>query len=355
MAELFDRFEVNRVPRWPLMTRLVALSVVLHGLFFVAVAYVPTLRSLLHAAGSVAGIEFVSEDYDRTLVGQRATIVKLEPYEKLYYPSDYFGPPPGEEASPTDPMLITPTAPPAPPPMIIRPRRSRTPRVTATPEPTPEETAEAEATPSPTPSDADAELRADAELDKVAEANGVRRPPRINSRPFEDLAKKGKAMFEEGKVKLDGVVDVTATGQLKEDGSLDRDTVKIEGLAADENLTLLAQELITAISESKVLGILEGAKDVKMSLKLDQQNVSVKVMADLGSDELASRSATGYGVLLLAARAKKQGTNEGELYNRLRFGAEGKQFVMSFEMPKDAAGKMIADMLAKKAEGNGKT
>ena len=79
MAELFERFEVDRVPRWPLLSRLVALSVVLHGVFFVAAAYVPTLRSLLFVAGTVSGFKIVSEDYDPTLVGRRATIVKLEP------------------------------------------------------------------------------------------------------------------------------------------------------------------------------------------------------------------------------------------------------------------------------------
>src|ERR687883_1303030 len=52
MAELFDRFEVDRVPRWPLLSRLLALSVVLHGLFLVTVAYAPTLRGLIHAAGT---------------------------------------------------------------------------------------------------------------------------------------------------------------------------------------------------------------------------------------------------------------------------------------------------------------
>ena len=79
MSELFERFEVNRAPRWPLMSRLVALSVVLHGLFLVAVIYVPTVRSMLYVASTMSGIKFVSEDYDATLIGQRATIVRLEP------------------------------------------------------------------------------------------------------------------------------------------------------------------------------------------------------------------------------------------------------------------------------------
>ena len=53
MAELFERVEVNRAPRWPLMTRLLALSVVVHGVFLVAVVYVPTLRSMLALASAL--------------------------------------------------------------------------------------------------------------------------------------------------------------------------------------------------------------------------------------------------------------------------------------------------------------
>src|ERR687890_667429 len=118
MGELFDRFEINRTPRWPLMSRLVALSVVAHGLFLVAVVYVPTVRSMLWVASNVSGIKFVSEDYDPTLVGQRATIVRLEPHEKLYYPPDYFGAPPAPEVSAFDPMMVQQAAP-MPPPMPV--------------------------------------------------------------------------------------------------------------------------------------------------------------------------------------------------------------------------------------------
>jgi hypothetical protein len=116
MSELFDRFEVNRAPRWPLMSRLVALSLVLHGVFLVAVVYVPTLRGLLRVATAMSGIEFVSEDYDKSLLGQRATIIKLEPHEKLYYPPDYFGAPAVEETTQLQPEVVQQAAPPPPPP-----------------------------------------------------------------------------------------------------------------------------------------------------------------------------------------------------------------------------------------------
>jgi hypothetical protein len=354
MTELFDRFEINRVPRWPLMSRLVALSVVLHGVFLVAVIYVPTLRGMLNAAGSLAGIEFVSEDFDRSLIGQRATIIKLEPHQKLYYPADYFGAPAVAEISPYDPTFVPQVTPPAPPPVIYRPQRVRAPRMRPTPQPSPSPAvAQAQTTPTPaaqpSPDDA-AQKKADEELDKIAAANGVERPPRVNTLPFEEIASKGKTLVDQGKVNLNSAIDVSATAERLDDGTLDPKTVKIDWHSAnDETMAALAQEFITALSQSKVLGILKGAKDVRMSLKLDEQNVSVEIRSEVASEEDAAQKATGYGVLLFAARKAKEGTDEGELYNRLKVSSDGKQFIMTFEMPRDAAGKMIAAMLAKKA------
>jgi hypothetical protein len=356
MAELFEKFSVERVPRWPLLSRLFALSLVLHGLFLVAVVYVPQARGLFLVAGQLSGIEFVSEDYDRSLVGQRATIVKLDegPHEKLYYPSDYFGAPadPAELISPDDPMLVQ-QAP--PPPVMRRPRPARLPDPEPLPTPEPEASPSpevAQATPSPeaSPTPADAARQTEAQMDEVAKANNVERPPRINTKPFEEIAARGKQLFDAGKIKLDGAVGVTATAERDDDGTLKRETVKLEWeQATDETLAALAQEFVNAISESKVLSILKGAKDVRMTLRLDQQNVSVKISTEVESGARAEQMATGYGVLLLTARKAKQGTDEGELYNRLKVNSEGSDFVMTFEMPRDAAGKMIADMLAKKA------
>jgi len=67
------------------------------------------------------------------------------------------------------------------------------------------------------------------------------------------------------------------------------------------------------------------------------------------SEDEATKAATGYGALVAVGRMAKKGTNEGELYNNVKFNNDGKQFTMSFEMTKDAAGKMITEMLAKKA------
>ena len=350
MAELFDRFEINRVPRWPLLTRLLALSVVLHGLFLVAVVYVPTVRGMLYVAGKMSGLKFVSEDYDPTLIGQRATIMRLPPHERLYYPPDYFGAPEVAETSPYQPALVQQAAP--PPPVYYRPpRRAYTPRVLATPQPSPSPEI-AKANPSPTPATSPTPTQEEKEteerLDNIAKANGIKRPPALNTKPFEDIARKGKEMIDQGRIDLkNSTLDVSADAEVNEDGTL-KPNFQIVGLPADENMSALAQQLVTVLSQSKVLSIFEGAKGVHLALKLDQQNVSVKIASELPSDDDASRYAAGYGLMLAIARNSKKGTEEGELYNNLRLDNDGRRFVMTFEMPKDAAAKMITDMLAKK-------
>ncbi len=351
MAELFDRFEINRAPRWPLLSRLLALSVVLHGLFLVAVAYVPTVRSMLYVAGKFSGLKFVSEDYDPTLLGQRATIMRLPPHEKLFYPPDYFGAPEVAETSPYDPTLVQQSAP--PPPVYYRPpRRAYTPRTLSTPQPSPSPEL-AKANPSPTPATSptptEEQKRAEEEIEKIEKEKGVKRPV-INTKPLEDAAQKGKEMFDQGKLDLNSGVEVTAIGELNEDGTLNPNATKIDWVTVkDENMAGMAQQVLTAISQSKMLANLQGAKVVRMGLKLDQQNLSVKITSDLPSEDDAKKQAEGYASMIFFGRIAKKGTSEGELYNNLKFNYEGKQFVMAFEMPKDAAGKIITDILAKKA------
>lgn len=353
MSELFDRFEINRAPRWPLMSRLMALSVVAHGLFLVAVIYVPTVRSMLYVASTMSGIKLVSEDYDPTLIGQRATIVKFEPHEKLYYPPDYFGAPEVAETTQLDAMVVQQAVtPPPPPPPVYRPRRPRTPRVVTAPEPTPTPAAEvAQASPTPTPELTEEQKQAETEMAKMAKDLGVDMVPMVNTKPFEDIAVKGKELIDQGKLDLkNAAIEVTATAERNADGTLKAETVQLNWVtASDENTNALAQQLITALSQSKVLSLLKGAKDVRLGLKLDQENVSVQVASDMESEVVASKIAYGYGALIGFGRMRKSGTDEAELYKNLKFSNEGKHFTMSFVMPKDAAGKMITEMLAKKA------
>ncbi len=182
------------------------------------------------------------------------------------------------------------------------------------------------------------------------EETAAPRPPSINVKAFEDVALRGKQLVEQGKLGPDTTLHVVATAESDEDGRLRAETVNIEWhTAPDESVTALAQQFITAFSESRLLGALGDVKAVRLALKLDRQNVSVQVAAETPSESEARKYADGYGMMVKLAEIKKRGTDEGELYKRLRLTSEGKMFKMSFEMPRDEAARMIADMLAKKA------
>lgn len=189
---------------------------------------------------------------------------------------------------------------------------------------------------------------------ELSKENGIERPPVINTKPFEEITLKGKELFDQGKLNIDGPLDVTATAALNDDGTFKTETVRISWNAgSDENNRLLAEQLIAAFSQSKLFGALRGAKDVRLALRLDSQNVSAKIASELASEEEAARYATVYALLLSIGRQHKRGTPEGELYDGLNFANDGKLFQLSFEMRKDLAGKIIADMLAKRAARGG--
>lgn len=173
--------------------------------------------------------------------------------------------------------------------------------------------------------------------------------PTLNVRPFEDAALAGKRLVEQGKLGPDTVFDVSATAEREADGRLRRDSVLVTwNVAADEALTLLAQQALAAFSESGVLSALEGATAVRLALKLDRQNVSFRMACEMPAESEAMKYADGYGTLVKMGVIAKSGTDEGELYKRLGFSSEGKTFKMSFEMPRAEAARMLAEMLERR-------
>src|SRR5829696_10032411 len=89
MSELFEKFEVNRDPRWIVLMKLVGASLVLHlGLLWMSV-YVPAFRDTFNIAALIASTRFVEKDYQATQIGDDVQLVQLE---KFRYPAGYFTP-----------------------------------------------------------------------------------------------------------------------------------------------------------------------------------------------------------------------------------------------------------------------
>src|SRR5262249_51877566 len=87
MTEIFEKFEVNRDPKWPILTRLVGASLIVHLVFLWLILYVPAFRDTINIAALIANTRFVDKDYVATQIGDDVQIVNIE---KFRYPDGYF-------------------------------------------------------------------------------------------------------------------------------------------------------------------------------------------------------------------------------------------------------------------------
>lgn len=228
--------------------------------------------------------------------------------------------------------------PPPPAPVIIRPPRQR--RARAEPSPTP--SPEAEPSPSPEVAD-DAKKAEEEELNKLAEENRTPRPPsadEVNLLPLKDVLKDAKGMLASGQLDLKDTIEVTVDADRKDDGKLEN--VVFTDPKGDPDAYLLAQKLVTALSESTILRFLPDTRHLIMSVRLDQQNVNVTVVTEPETEERAEQMRRGYSDIIGVASTFKKGTDEGELLSHMKVTREGKQVSMKFEMSRELAGAMLA-------------
>ena len=177
---------------------------------------------------------------------------------------------------------------------------------------------------------------------KLERETGVN-PLIFNVKPLRDVAAEAKGLLEEGRLGPDTRVDVTAKGERNDDGTLKPDTLVFNWTTgSDEVAASLAQRLVSALSESKLFGVLEGAKEVSIRFRLDESNALLSLAADLPSAERAKRLADDYSLLLEIAAMYRKGTLEGVLYKSAKFTRDGGRFTFTFEIPKETLSKVIA-------------
>jgi hypothetical protein len=342
VAELFTNFEINAAPRWRRLLRLAALSLVLHAAAIACMVFVPAVRDMIDVARLISGAEYVDEDYDPTVIGERAELITVSPDGKLHYPPGYFA----SNKQPAPPVAeVIKEAQPQPTPKLK-------PKPTPTPVPVP--------SPSPQPSVADAkagevasnndpQTKEDAEraLDETAKKSGVVRPDegKINKRPLKVWLAQANELKTKGELDLSGTVDLVIVAQRDAKGKLHNpQVVKKSG---DPKLIAVAKDLVGAINDSNVLYFLEGSGEgeVRFIVRMDQLVITASVESDVESPEQAQKMASGYGVMLLLGKTARQGKDEAIIYQNTRISARGKQIVVNFSMPRAAAGEMLRKQL----------
>src|SRR6185295_19259603 len=91
MSELFANFEVNKQPRWPIISKLLEGSTLMHVSLAVCVLYIPGLRSAFNIASLIAGTRYVDRPYEKTQIGDDVQLVEIAS-DKFHYPEGYFAP-----------------------------------------------------------------------------------------------------------------------------------------------------------------------------------------------------------------------------------------------------------------------
>lgn len=349
MAEIFNSHErLNRDTRTPWMLRTLAASLAAHALFLASVVYVPAVRDTFSLASTLSGLRFVEEDYTKTAVGQRADVMLNFADNKLYYPPGYFSqtalPPPDapqlvEEFRPQPVQL--------PKPVKVKPTPKPTPEASPSPgsEAGDETTAKNEGDPNASPTPATTPQTVE-EAERIAKEAGAEKFPPINTKPFTDLLKQGKEMRDAKEIDLNGTLEMEVEGDRQEDGRLTN--VVVTGAAASNpKLVQLSKDFISAISDSKVLAALKGTRHLKMKLKLDDKEVSVRVLTEMSSADEASMMSNGYNGLLWIGAQTKKGKDEEAIFKSVQIASEAKQVVLTFNMPRKAAGDLLTKLIKK--------
>ena len=359
MAELFEKFEVNRDPRWIVLTKLLGGSLVVHFALLWVVIYVPTVRDTVNIAALIASTKFVEKPYEATEITDQVQVVKL-----FRYPEGYFTPD-GQVAAELPPAPVPGVVDPFAPKIISQasslpkepePSPSPSPAASVSPEasPAPSASPSAVAQASPLTPEQSSPLtpeEAQKQLEKTAEENKLPLPTEneINKQVLKDFATYANNLKTEGKLDLNKPFEIVIEAELDEQGKLKNPRfTKKDG---DENLVDLFGKLVAALNDSGFLTYLQPiSKDnpnatIKITVKQGEQEVLASVESEASSPQRAESLAKALNNLLYFGAGSRAGKDEEVIMKNTSATPDGKRVVVNFSMPRQSVVDMIKKQL----------
>jgi hypothetical protein len=358
MAELFEKFEVNRDPRWQVILKLVGASTALHLTFLWAVIYVPALRDTVNIAALIASTKFVDKDYKATQIADDVQIVQLS---KFRYPDGYFaleaqidGEVPGQSPAidPFAPRIISQagSTPDVDPEASPSPGAEASPSPNASPDASASPSAIAQGSPNSntqlTPE------QAQKQLEETAKQNEVPLPDetQINKKPLKDFAAYANDLKNQGKLDLNKPFEVVIEAELDEKGKLKNPrNTKLDG---DPNLGDLFIKMVSALNDSGFLTYLQPiSKDnpnakIKITVKQGEKDVLASVESEASSTQRAESLASALNTLLYFGAGSRAGKDEEVIMKNTNATPDGKKVVVNFSMPRQS----VVDMIKKQMQ-----
>lgn len=360
MAELFANFEVNREPRWPIISKLLVGSLAVHLLAAACVLFVPGVRDAFNLASLISDTRFVDKAYERTQIGDDVQLLELAS-NKFHYPEGYFAIESQTGASPflsAPPQLIAQAQSPAVQ-SELGPSPSPSPSPTETVSPSPLTTAspspvvtQAKTTPTPAQSPTMTADEAQTELDKTAAKNNLELPKEneINKKALKDFAIYANDLKNQGKLDLNKPFEIVIEAELDQNGKLKN--AKFTKKAGDPNLVDLFGRMVSALNDSGFLIYLKPVdKDnpgsrVVFTIKQGESEVLATVESEASSVDSARVLAKGFNAALTIGAQSRAGKDEEALLRNTSAEPVGKNIVFNFTMPRQAVVDLIKKQLA---------
>ncbi len=91
-----------------------------------------------------------------------------------------------------------------------------------------------------------------------------------------------------------------------------------------------------------MLDFLEGTDHLVLTVKMNENDVSISVSTEMQSEKIATERARGYNALLVVGALSKRGRDEEAIYKNTKVSSNGKQVMVSFTMPRKTAGEMLS-------------
>jgi hypothetical protein len=164
--------------------------------------------------------------------------------------------------------------------------------------------------------------------------------PRVNAAPLRAWLAQAKRQKDAGKLDLSQPRALTIEADRAADGTLSNAVITGPS-ARDPQVRKLAQDFVAALNQSRALGFLQDVSHVRMNFALDGERFKTDSASDAPTAQRAEEMARGYRAMVNVARLVRRGTDEAAVLNNMKFSSNGKQFLMSLDMPREQMGNLL--------------
>jgi hypothetical protein len=179
--------------------------------------------------------------------------------------------------------------------------------------------------------------------DAPAAETKLGQPKRISTQAFIDILNKGRSMVESGELDLNSPIEIEASADRNQNGTLSNIGINQKIIAAPQRE--LARDFIEALSSSGALEFLNGVRHIAFTFRLSGDALSVTAASELPSAKTAAHWAQAGTLLLEVGASVKRGRDEEVIYNGASVSASGKRVTATLNLTRGTVANLLSRQL----------